>query len=163
MSASMSLYKTEVFDSLSYYVGAVNQRESLTNEEDFYLSNQCFDNNYFDKESNELFSNRYEDEHVTSEYIEDSALESYKDDFTDSHEEGNWRDFVSLELKSALKKLDVISQDIIFNRWLTHEKKTIKELSDKHKLSVDYIYQIEASTLKKLKSLLGHIPAANVI
>ncbi|MEZ9865182.1 hypothetical protein BCT07_16905 [Vibrio breoganii] len=163
MSVSTSLYKTEVFESLSYYVGAVNQHESVANEEDFYLSNQCFDNSYFDKESNELFSTRYEDEHVSDMHIEDSALESYKDDFTESHEEDNWKDYLSIELKSALKKLDVVSLDIIFNRWLTHEKKSIKELAEKHKLSMDYVYQIETSTLQKLKSLMGHIPTANVI
>ncbi|GAB7219985.1 hypothetical protein [Vibrio comitans] len=163
MSVSTSLYKTDVFESLSYYVGAVGEYDSVANEEDFYLSNQCLDNRYFDKESNELFSNRYEDEHVSGVHIEDSAFDSIKEDVTASHEEENWKGYLSLELNKALKKLDVVSLDIIFHRWLTHEKKTIHELAEKHKLTSDYIHQIEESTLQKLKSLMGHIPTANVI
>ena len=163
MSVSASLYKADTFESLSYYVGAVNQYDSVANEEDFYLSNQCLDNRYFDKESSDLFSTRYEDEHVADMHIEDSALEFYKEDLNESHEEENWKDYLSVELKKALKKLDVVSLDIVFNRWLTHEKKTILELAEKHKLSTDYIRQIEVSTLQKLRSLMGHIPTANVI
>lgn len=158
MSVSTSLYKTEIFESLSYYVGAFEQRDSSTNEEDFYLSNQCFEQSYFDIDSNDLFLNRYEDEHFSSKHIEDSALDSHKDEFTDNHEENNWKDYLSMELRTALQKLDYISSDVILNRWLTNDKKSLSELSEKYSLSIEHIHQIEMSTLKTLRNLLGHIP-----
>lgn len=40
MSASTCLYKSATFESLSYYVGAVDQSNTSNNEQDYYLSNQ---------------------------------------------------------------------------------------------------------------------------
>lgn len=161
MSASTYIYKTETFESLSYYVGAVEQSNTTHREEDYYLSNQAFIDSSAELEKESLLSNRYDDELLASNYIEDVALDSPQDEFTESHEEKNWRGYLSSELKHALQKLDSVSLDVIIHRWLTDEKETIQSLAKKHGLNAEYVKQVEASTLSKLKQLMGHIPLSN--
>ncbi|MCL9775630.1 sigma factor-like helix-turn-helix DNA-binding protein [Vibrio methylphosphonaticus] len=81
-----------------------------------------------------------------------------QDTFTDAHEDENWKNHVSSELRDALEKLDERSRDIIFHRWLSNEKSTLSELGEKHSISAERVRQLELSTLTRLKALLGNIP-----
>ncbi|MCG9787920.1 RNA polymerase factor sigma-32 [Vibrio mediterranei] len=108
----------------------------------------------------QLESHNY-DEEFHCPYTEDNYFREHRDDFADNHEEENWSNHLSSELKIAIQKLDERSKDIIFHRWLTNEKATLSELADKHQLSAERIRQIEVATLAKLKNLMGHIPMAN--
>ncbi|GAM74788.1 hypothetical protein JCM19241_1131 [Vibrio ishigakensis] len=123
MSASTCLYKSATFESLSYYVGAVDQSNTSNNEQDYYLSNQAFIDSSAELNDESVLSNRYDDEFDSHSYIEDVALDSLQDEFTELHEDKNWKDYLSDELKLALQKLDSVSLDVIFHRWLTHEKR----------------------------------------
>lgn len=101
------------------------------------------------------------DEDYYCPYTEDSKFRDHQEDFSSHHEEENWKNHLSTELKIAVQKLDARSKDIILNRWLSNEKATLAELAERHQLSAERIRQIEVSTLEKLRNLLGHIPMAN--
>ncbi|MFA0441276.1 RNA polymerase factor sigma-32 [Vibrio sp. 10N.286.49.C2] len=88
----------------------------------------------------------------------DDYGEKQDDDISIRHENDNWREHVSSELRTALSKLDNRSSDIVFNRWLTNEKVTLSDLADKHNLSAERVRQLEVAALAKLKNMLGHIP-----
>ncbi|GEM80259.1 hypothetical protein [Vibrio superstes] len=162
MSASMNLYKSKAFESFSYYIGAIKHESTSINEEDYYLSNHDFMISNVDMKNEEVMPERYGDEFMSINYIEDVALDSYQDDFSEEHEDLNWKDYLSSELKIALQKLDCISRDVILYRWLAHEKESIQTLSRKHNIDAEHILHIENSTLYKLRELMGHIPLSNV-
>lgn len=54
-------------------------------------------------------------------------------------------------LSTAIERLDARSQDIVSNRWLQDEKMTLKDLADKHNISVERVRQIENVAMQKLK------------
>lgn len=54
-------------------------------------------------------------------------------------------------LRQALKRLDPRSQDIIFHRWLNDEKVSLKELAEKHDVSIERIRQLESAAIQKLR------------
>ncbi|MGR5091947.1 RNA polymerase factor sigma-32 [Vibrio maritimus] len=104
--------------------------------------------------------NYHYDEDFHCPLTEDSKYHDYREDFAEAHEQDNWNQHLSEELRIALKKLDERSQDIILHRWLSHEKVTLTDLGKKHQLSSERIRQIEIAALTKLKTLMGHIPMA---
>ncbi len=57
-------------------------------------------------------------------------------------------------LMKNLKTLSVREQEILQARWLQEEKAPLKELADKHKVSVERVRQIENSALHKLHALM---------
>ncbi|WP_044413813.1 RNA polymerase sigma factor RpoH [Thiomicrospira microaerophila] len=59
------------------------------------------------------------------------------------------------QMHKALKQLDARSLDIIQSRWLGEDKLGLKELSEKHGVSMERIRQIEQQAMKKLKTALS--------
>jgi RNA polymerase sigma-32 factor len=55
------------------------------------------------------------------------------------------------QLSTALTKLDDRSRDIIQQRWLAEDKKTLHQLADKYQVSAERIRQLENNAIKKLK------------
>ncbi|MGV2986293.1 RNA polymerase sigma factor RpoH [Vibrio sp. E150_011] len=103
---------------------------------------------------------QYGEDHDNSSYIEDNDVHELDDDISTRHENDNWRNHVSSELRTALSKLDDRSRDVVFHRWLTSEKVTLSDLATKHNLSAERVRQLEVAALAKLKNMLGHIPMA---
>jgi RNA polymerase sigma-32 factor len=58
------------------------------------------------------------------------------------------------QLHYALKTLDERSQDIIKHRWLNEPKAPLKDLAEKHGISIERTRQVEAMALAKLRALL---------
>jgi len=66
-------------------------------------------------------------------------------------EQDEWEAHGHKQLLHAFKKLDVRSQDILQQRWLSEDKATLQELANHYKVSAERIRQIESNALKKLK------------
>jgi RNA polymerase sigma-32 factor len=67
-------------------------------------------------------------------------------------EANDWNTQASDLLLTALKSLDERSRDIVQSRWLAETKATLHELADKYGVSAERIRQIEANTIKKLRT-----------
>lgn len=57
-------------------------------------------------------------------------------------------------LHAALSDLDPRSRDIVARRWLGEQKSTLHELAAEHGVSAERIRQLEASAMKKLRTVL---------
>ncbi|HED40744.1 MAG TPA: RNA polymerase sigma factor RpoH [Chromatiales bacterium] len=79
-------------------------------------------------------------------YLQDSSL-----DPTVQLEKSDWEAHNNERLHQAMSDLDERSRDILAQRWLADEKKTLHELADQYGVSAERIRQLEASALKKLK------------
>ncbi len=80
-------------------------------------------------------------------YDEQTSVEA---EFEQADTESNRRD----QLSQALESLDERSRKILFDRWLTENKKTLKELALEYQVSAERIRQIESSAMKKVKAKL---------
>ena len=60
----------------------------------------------------------------------------------------------SRRLGEALAELDDRSRDILQQRWLTDDKKTLHELAEIYSVSAERIRQLEANAIKKLRKRL---------
>jgi RNA polymerase sigma-32 factor len=69
-------------------------------------------------------------------------------------ERDEWEGATSSALAAALERLDERSRDIIVARWIGGEKKTLTELAERYGVSAERVRQIEASALKKLRTLM---------
>ncbi|HIH2763915.1 MAG TPA: RNA polymerase factor sigma-32 [Candidatus Azoamicus sp.] len=69
-------------------------------------------------------------------------------------EKKNLKQINKNKLNKALYKLDKRSLDIIKNRWLNENIKTLKSLADLYKISSERVRQIENNAIKKLKFLI---------
>lgn len=88
----------------------------------------------------------YEDDNSPSMYLSDNTDPMLKLEYdNDSGKEIN-------ELNQALSCLDERSKDIIRNRYLSENKKTLDELSKKYNVSIERIRQIESKALENLKN-----------
>jgi RNA polymerase sigma-32 factor len=58
------------------------------------------------------------------------------------------------DLHTAIKNLDIRTQDIINSRWFGNDKKTLDELAREYNVSAERIRQIEAKAFAKLRSYL---------
>lgn len=56
-------------------------------------------------------------------------------------------------LHEGLSRLDARSKDIIVRRWLNEPKATLQELADEYGVSAERIRQIEATAMKKMRTL----------
>ncbi len=70
----------------------------------------------------------------------------------DELEANDWNTQASDMLLIALETLDERSRDILQSRWLAENKLTLHELADKYGVSAERIRQIEANTIKKLRT-----------
>jgi RNA polymerase sigma-32 factor len=69
-------------------------------------------------------------------------------------EREQWDEDTSERVAQALESLDERSRNILRSRWMTDEKATLHELADKYGVSAERIRQIEATAIKKLRSLV---------
>jgi len=67
-------------------------------------------------------------------------------------EDSDWDSQASDLLLAAMETLDDRSRDILQSRWLAETKATLHELADKYGVSAERIRQIEANTIKKLRT-----------
>lgn len=58
------------------------------------------------------------------------------------------------KVRNTVDQLDERSKDIIVNRWINDTKLPLKELSERHKISLERVRQIENESIKKLHKLL---------
>jgi RNA polymerase sigma-32 factor len=65
------------------------------------------------------------------------------------------RDYISKILPAAIQKLPARSYEIVRDRWLIDEPKSLAELSEIHGVSLQRIQQIEIAALKKLNVMLS--------
>jgi len=79
-------------------------------------------------------------------YLQDSSM-----DPNTQLEESDWEAHNNARLHNAMSDLDERSRDILAQRWLADEKKTLHELADQYGVSAERIRQIEHNAIKKLK------------
>tara|TARA_B100000586_G_C20107067_1_gene427903 strand:+ start:637 stop:1530 length:894 start_codon:yes stop_codon:yes gene_type:complete len=85
-----------------------------------------------------------------SQYLKDSTS-----DPADMYEKSTLSAANSVELQSALKKLDDRSRDIIRDRWLSDGKHTLHELAERYNISTERVRQIEQNAMKKIRSSMS--------
>ncbi len=82
-------------------------------------------------------------------YLQDSSM-----DPTLQLEESQWAEHTNERLHRAMSDLDDRSRDILAQRWLADEKKTLHELADQYQVSAERIRQLESNAMKKLKGAM---------
>jgi len=70
-------------------------------------------------------------------------------------ERDEWADHNQRRLKHALETLDVRSREILNQRWLSEDKRTLHDLADEHGVSAERIRQIEKNAIKKLRAAMA--------
>jgi RNA polymerase sigma-32 factor len=70
-------------------------------------------------------------------------------------EQTDWDEHNEERLHDALGDLDERSRDILYQRWLADEKKTLQDLADKYQVSAERIRQLEKSAFKKIRATLA--------
>jgi len=83
-----------------------------------------------------------------------SYLHDHAADPTAQLEESDWEAHNNARLHNAMSDLDERSRDILAQRWLADEKKTLHELADQYGVSAERIRQLESNALKKLKGAM---------
>lgn len=66
----------------------------------------------------------------------------------------NWSDNQETHLQQALLTLDDRSRDILQERWLVNDKKTLHDLAAKYKVSAERIRQLEKNAMDKLRDAI---------
>ncbi|MBS0286402.1 MAG: RNA polymerase sigma factor RpoH [Proteobacteria bacterium] len=71
--------------------------------------------------------------------------------------EGEYESHAQSKLQHALNTLDERSLDIVSNRWLVDEeaKASLKDLAQKHDVSIERVRQLEKAALSKLRNAMG--------
>jgi RNA polymerase sigma-32 factor len=88
------------------------------------------------------------------DYAPMAYLPSPEGDPADYVEKADWSNDARDRLERALATLDERSRDILDRRWLAEEKETLHELAAKYEVSAERVRQIEASAIKKLRTLM---------
>jgi RNA polymerase sigma-32 factor len=70
-------------------------------------------------------------------------------------EDSEWDADQRDQLAGALARLDERSQNILRRRWLSDDKATLHDLAAEYGVSAERIRQIEASAMKRMKSLIA--------
>ncbi len=92
-------------------------------------------------------TNDNEDTHTApASYLQDSSQEPAA-----LLEHDDWKSHHTDKLYRALSKLDERSRDILGRRWLTDQKTTLQELSEKYQVSAERIRQLEKNAMKKIR------------
>ena len=85
--------------------------------------------------------------YLADESIADPATQAECDD---------WQVHCRTQLKRALSDLDERSREILKARWMSgHGKTTLRELSARHRVSIERVRQIEKQAIAKLKKKVG--------
>jgi RNA polymerase sigma-32 factor len=90
-----------------------------------------------------------DDDHIPpapAAYLQDQSMDPAL-----TQEQGDWEEYTSRRLMSALEELDERSRDIVSSRWLGEEKATLQELADRYQVSAERIRQLEKNAIKKMK------------
>lgn len=87
----------------------------------------------------------------TYHYSPDQYLESDSLDPMESIAQDNHEQLGIQALDQGLKLLDDRSRDVIESRWLSDDKATFKDLSERYEVSIERIRQIEQAAFAKLK------------
>jgi RNA polymerase sigma-32 factor len=85
-------------------------------------------------------------------YSPSAYLPSLDSDPADLVANSEIADSAGERLTAALRTLDSRSREIMERRWLAEPKATLQELADEYQVSAERIRQIEANTLKKLRT-----------
>ncbi len=96
------------------------------------------------------------DSHLTSDEETDYSPSTYlpapiESDPAVAVMQGNWDEQAQEGLQAALETLDERSLDIVSKRWLADEKASLKDLSEKHQVSIERIRQLEKMAIEKLR------------
>lgn len=70
-------------------------------------------------------------------------------------EQSDSKEYTAATLARCIKALPARSRDIIESRWCGEHKSTLRELADKHGVSVERVRQIEKQTLQKVRETLS--------
>ena len=70
-------------------------------------------------------------------------------------ESTEWDADVRDRLATAVAELDTRSQDILRRRWLAEDKPTLHDLADEYGVSAERIRQIEATAIKRVRTLMA--------
>ena len=81
-------------------------------------------------------------------------LQDVRMDPTTQLEQEDWDAHNEERLRQAMDDLDERSRDILQQRWLADDKKTLQDLADKYQVSAERIRQLEKSAFKKIRSTL---------
>jgi RNA polymerase sigma-32 factor len=85
-------------------------------------------------------------------YSPSAYLPSLDSDPADLVANSEIADSAGERLTAALRTLDSRSREIMERRWLAEPKATLQELADEYQVSAERIRQIEANTIKKLRT-----------
>jgi RNA polymerase sigma-32 factor len=69
-------------------------------------------------------------------------------------EQSDWDTHEEDRLHEALQDLDERSRDIVRERWLSDDKKTLQDLADKYQVSAERIRQLEKNAFRKIRATL---------
>jgi RNA polymerase sigma-32 factor len=69
-------------------------------------------------------------------------------------EQSDWDAHEEDRLHEALRDLDERSRDIVRERWLSEDKKTLQDLADKYQVSAERIRQLEKNAFRKIRATL---------
>jgi RNA polymerase sigma-32 factor len=81
-------------------------------------------------------------------------LQDLRMDPTTQAEQNDWTAHNEDRLRDAMERLDERSRDIVQQRWLADDKKTLQDLADKYQVSAERIRQLEKSAFKKIRDTL---------
>ncbi len=91
----------------------------------------------------------------TSHFAPAGYIQDMRHDPTTVLERDEWADHNQRRLKHALETLDVRSREILNQRWLSEDKRTLHDLADEHGVSAERIRQIEKNAIKKLRAAMA--------
>ncbi len=89
---------------------------------------------------------------VSSKALEDQSANPEQQVST-----SEWDNRQESALYQALETLDERSRDIISNRWLSDNKKTLHELADQYQISAERVRQLEKNAMKKMQAIIGEV------
>lgn len=89
---------------------------------------------------------------VSSKALEDQSANPEQQVSTNE-----WDNRQESALYQALETLDERSRDIISNRWLSDNKKTLHELADQYQISAERVRQLEKNAMKKMQAIIGEV------
>lgn len=97
-----------------------------------------------------------DDKHDEQNYVKPKDLiYHFRNDPLHIIEKNNWLKYINKNFHNIYKNLDKRSRNVMFYRWLSDKKYTLKELSLIYNVSSERIRQVEKNVLNKLKIKLN--------
>jgi RNA polymerase sigma-32 factor len=81
-------------------------------------------------------------------------LEDMRFDPSEQTEREDWEVHSTRRLREALDSLDPRSRDILEQRWLAEEKRTLQDLADEYGVSAERIRQVEKNAMQRVRGYL---------